>query len=159
MVESVSKAQLELLKGKTMKELCPHNHYDNPNDNHCAHFVSHTLGMAKGKTCGDVVQRTVDKGASIRCNELYNALTQRGPWDDKQARDGILIFATSTGNMLNGRMQDSPQKHVGILFGGTVYNYHNPHAVGTDDSVAAFVERLRTHYNDKSVTGFYAVPE
>lgn len=42
--------------------------------NHCAHFVSHALGLQLGTLCGDMSWKTRHTGASIRCDELYSHL-------------------------------------------------------------------------------------
>ena len=74
----VSPAVLAWYYQKSMTEICE-NHYDTTAQNHCAHFVSHVLGLQLGMLCGDLTGKR-HTGASVRCNELYNRLLDRGPW-------------------------------------------------------------------------------
>lgn len=144
--------------GKSIEDICA-NGFSSPAQNHCAHFVSHALGVQLGTLCGDMTYATRKTGASIRCDELYNGLTFKGPWDKKPvADDGLLIFVLSARNVINGRMLNVPQKHVGIHFDGQVFNFSNSqHRVVADASVDAFHKKFKNAYAGNDVSLFYGV--
>ena len=77
----VTKVILDGYVGQGIGQICG-NHFDSPQQNHCAHFVAHALEIQLGMLCGDMEYKTKHTGASIRCDELYNRLAQRGPWDE-----------------------------------------------------------------------------
>ena len=110
--------------------------------------------------CGDMKLQTKRSGASIRCDELYNNLRQTGPWDTKPAKsDGLLIFVISCRHMNKDVMLNVPQKHVGIHFGGSVYNFSNVHhKVVVDASVAAFHDKFKGLYHGGDISLYYGVP-
>ena len=144
--------------GKSITDLCS-NHYDTPSQSHCAHFVSHVLNIKLGTLCGDMAFKTRRTGASIRCNELFNLLNDRGRWEERQATvDGLLIFVTSAKNVVNNFMRDAPQKHVGIYYGGRVYNFSNGHhRVVVDPTVDEFHNKFKHVYRGGDISLFYGV--
>ena len=120
-MKAVSPAILDARVGQSMSTICE-NHYDTVDQNHCAHFVSHMLGLKLGTLCGDMEWSTRGTGASVRCNELYNLLLKRGPWKEAPSpSEGLLVFVTSASNVKNNVMSAAPKKHVGIVSGGAVY--------------------------------------
>lgn len=161
MARAVTKVILDGYVGKGIGEICG-NKFDSPQQNHCAHFVSHVLDIQLGMLCGDMEYTTRHTGASIRCDELYNRLPSRGDWDDAPDNtDGLLMFVTLTNNMAGTLMGNAPRKHVGIVFSGCVYNFGNSgHAVRREPTVDAFKKRMGDAYGgmDK-VSFFYAVPQ
>ena len=142
--------------GKSIGEIC-NNHYDDVHQNHCAHFVSHALDLKMGMLCGDVKFETRHSGASIRCNEIYNNLIATGPWNERPTfADGILIFVISARNIRNGKMIDVPQKHVGIFFAGSVYNYSNAHhKVVRDSTVDQFHNKFKHLYAGGDISLYF----
>lgn len=155
-----SLSELEAYVGKPIGDICA-NGFSSPIQNHCAHFVSHALGLQLGMLCGDMAFKTKGTGASIRCDELFNRLTRRGAWNDKPAAaDGLLVFVSSAKNVRNGTtMLNVPQKHVGVYFGGRVYNFSNSqHKVVADPTVEAFHAKFRQTYAGGDVSLYYGVP-
>ncbi|NML16547.1 hypothetical protein [Azohydromonas caseinilytica] len=155
---SITAAQLESHVGKSMADLCS-NGFTSTSQNHCAHYVSHALGLRLGLLCGDMAFATRRTGASIRCDEVYNRLEQRGPWAERpRADDGLLIFVLSRRNVVDGVMQNVPQKHVGIHFGGKVFNFSNgQHKVVADPTVEQFHAKFRGLYAGGDIELFYGV--
>lgn len=160
MPRTVTQAILDDYVGKEITDICEVG-YDARGDNHCAHFVSHALELRHGFLCTGMKHGRPEQGASLRCNELYNALAQRGPWDEAPGQqDGLLIFITVTANMTGAEMGRHPRKHVGIVFGGKVYNYGNTEdKVRAEPTVDSFKSRLgRTYGGLSNVSFYYAVP-
>lgn len=144
--------------GKPISDICS-NGFSASSQNHCAHFVSHALGIKLGMLCGDMTYATRKTGASIRCDELYNRLALRGKWEDRPAMaDGLLIFVLSAANIVNGQMSAVPQKHVGIHYGGVVFNFSNSqHKVVADATVDAFHKKFKNSYAGNDISLYYGV--
>lgn len=155
---AISLATLQGYVGKAMADICA-NGFTSPSQNHCAHFVGHAHGIMLGMLCGDMTFKTKKTGASIRCDELYNGLTRKGKWEDKPAlSDGLLIFVLSARNIMGGTMVNVPQKHVGIYFGGKIYNFSNSqHKVVVDESVEAFHNKFKRIYAGNDISLFFGV--
>jgi len=155
---AITLAQLNNYVGKSIQSICS-NGFSSPSQNHCAHFASHALGIQLGMLCGDMAFQTRKTGASIRCDELYNRLSQKGPWGDKPAMsDGLLIFVLSARNVRNGLMMNVPQKHVGIHFGGKIFNFSNSqHKVVVDLTVEAFHKKFDAIYAGDDISLFFGV--
>ena len=151
---------MESYVGKGIGDICE-NGFASPDQNHCAHFVSHALGLKIGMLCGDMAFDTRKTGASIRCDELFNGLSKRGNWQDAPAlTDGLLLFVTSATNVRANVMANVPRKHVGIIFGGNVYNFGNTeHRVRKEPTVESFRTRLGHAYHDPAIPLFFGVPE
>lgn len=149
---------LESLVGKPIKNICTLG-YDDSSENHCAHFVSHALEIQCATLCGDMKFDTRHKGATIRVHELFNNLNQRGAWDDRpQKATALLVFVTAAGNVRQNQMQNVPQKHVGILYNGGVYNYSNTlHRVVRDASVDLFHGKFKRAYRGPDVSLYYGI--
>jgi len=154
----VSLDDLQGYVGKSIGQLC-NTQYTTTSQFHCAHAVSHILDIQIATLCGDMRRDTRHTGATIRCDELYNGLVRKGPWDQKPTPDnGLLIFCTSARNVPGGRMLDRPEKHVGIYYGGLVFNYSNTHhKVVADRSVEAFFKKLDSIYDGNDISLFYGV--
>jgi hypothetical protein len=76
-------------------------------------------------------------------------LSERGAWSNRPTGnngDGLLVFVTKKSNLMgSGNMNNQPAKHIGILFGGRVYNYSNSGAkVIADSSPDAFLKKFRS---------------
>lgn len=158
---SITKSELDAWVGKPIGDLCQNN-FTTPKENHCAHFVSHVLGIRLGMVCGNMGMNRATRhtGGSIRCNELYNALQWTGPWDQRPIHliDGMLIFVISASQVVNNVMQPVPKKHVGIHFAGHVYNFSNSqHKVIVDPSVEAFHGKFKRQYGGGDVSLYFGV--
>lgn len=155
---STTLTDLQNYVGKSIGDICG-NGFSSSSQNHCAHFVSHVLEIQGGVLCGDMAWDTRKTGASIRCDEVYNRLSSKGKWEDRPAAsDGLLIFVLSAANVVGGIMQNVPQKHVGIYFGGQVFNYSNSQQkVVADSSVEAFHGKFKTSYAGGDISLFYGV--
>jgi hypothetical protein len=154
-----SLTDLQAYVGKPIAGICT-NGFSSSSQNHCAHFVSHALGIQLGMLCGDMKFDTRKTGASIRCDELYNRLLRRGPWDEKpQIADGILIFVLSAKHVHGNVMSNHPQKHVGIHHSGRVFNFSNSQGkVVVDMSVEALHTKFKSIYSGGDISLFYGVP-
>lgn len=153
----VSEEDLAAYVGKSIAEICP-NGFSSQGQNHCAHFVSHALGLQLGMLCGDMARKTKGTGASIRCDELFNRLARRGPWQEHpEPADGLLVFVTAARNVHRNSMLNVPQKHVGVHFGGKIYNFSNSqHKVVVDPTVEAFHTKFKHAYAGRDIALFYA---
>jgi len=79
----LSEAILNTYVGKKISEICVYHYHGNgPNDNHCAHFVSHVLGLGNragdGETCANLtvpdkglLTKESITGSFIRVDELF----------------------------------------------------------------------------------------
>jgi len=156
---SVTKAELDALVGKSINDICT-NHFSSEQENHCAHFVSHALNIKLATLCGDLKWATRRTGATVRCNELYNNLPQRGPWDQRPLAqsDGLLIFVISARDVVDNVMHPVPRKHVGIHFQGNIYNFSNgQHKVIVDSSVDAFHKKFKQAYHSNDISLYYGI--
>ena len=107
---AVSISDLQKYVGKPITDICE-NEFSTTKQNHCAHFVGHVMEIQLGMLCGDMKYKTRKTGGSIRCDELYNRLSQRGPWEERPTQsDGVLIFALAVHNVVNGIMLKVPEK-------------------------------------------------
>lgn len=152
-------ADLQTLVGKPIKDICSLG-YDDSSENHCAHFVSHALGIRCATLCGDMKFQTRHQGATIKVHELFNNLTQRGPWEARPKGGAqVLIFVTSAKNVRQNVMSNVPQKHVGIVYNNGVHNYSNTlHRVICDASVDIFHNKFEHSYHGGDISLFYGVP-
>jgi hypothetical protein len=155
----VSRASLDKYVGKKIDSICT-NAYTTSAQSHCAHFVGHALGIKLGILCGDMLYKTKRTGASIRCDELFNGLSNKGPWEDRPLpSDGLLIFVLSARYVRDGVMKNAAEKHVGIHFGGRVYNFSNTyHKVVVDLSVEQFHKKFQNNYSGGDISLYYGVP-
>jgi hypothetical protein len=155
---TITAADLEAFVGEPIDDICQTGLVA-PSHNHCAHFVGHALGIKLGMLCGDMTYKTRRTGASIRCDELYNGLKSKGPWSDRPKRDdGLLIFVVSARHVVDGVMRNVPQKHVGVHFGGKVFNFSNgQHRVVSDGTVEHFHSKFKSIYAGGDVSLFYGV--
>jgi hypothetical protein len=155
----VSLNDLQGYAGKSIAQLC-NNRFTSLSEFHCAHTVSHILDIQIATLCGDLYRNTRHTGATIRCDELYNGLVRKGPWEKKPTPDnGLLIFCTSARNVTaGGQMINVRQKHVGIYHSGMVFNYSNSHhKIVVDHSVEAFFNKLDAIYTANDISLFYGV--
>ncbi len=153
---AISETDVKAFVGKSINDISANKYSDH---NHCAHFVSHVLGIKIPLLCGDMKFATKHTGATVRCNHLFNGLTRRGKWEDRPKSGTLLIFIISASHVKNNMMDDYQQKHVGIYFSGPVYNYSNMHhKVIVDASVDAFYKKIDSVYRDDDIALYYGVP-
>ena len=58
---SIALSDLQGNVGKSIGQIC-NNGFNSPSQNHCAHFVSHVLGIQLGTLCGDMAFKTRKTG-------------------------------------------------------------------------------------------------
>ena len=153
----LKKADLASYVGQDIKEIC-NTGYEAANVNHCAHFVSHVLGIKLGLVCGSMKWETRGEGTSLRVNEIYNACSPRGDWDSRPAAIGrCLVFATTPGNMSGDDMGEHPRKHIGIFIEDTIWHYSNGGDKVVTDSPTSFLNKFKGVYG-ASTKLYYGVP-
>lgn len=139
---SVSKSDLQKLEGKNISAICG-NGYHNQKDNHCAHFVSHVIGLGFGYTCKVHTGRgTV--GANLRVQEIFSKCVQVGKWTNRGSVDPCLVFVLSAAevDIANKKMTNVPRKHIGIYVAGTIWHYSN----SMDKVVTQTPDEFAKHY-------------
>lgn len=117
--------EIDKTVGLNVSQFC--QNYSTQNENHCAHFVCHLLGLGFGYTCVSFKGNHGSPAANIRVHELFRQCVQVGPWGQQTGPD-CFIFVTKANQRINYRTKTFPninQKHVGIYRGGWVYHYSN----------------------------------
>lgn len=121
-------ATLNSYLGLHIRDICPVG-FASDNDNHCAHFVSHVLGLSFGMTCRAMVSG-FGAEASIRVQEIFARCLSVGAWADlPYPLFSGLAFITNASNvnLRTKTMTNVPRKHVGVFFGATtdIWHYSN----------------------------------
>jgi hypothetical protein len=152
---AIDAGELRKLEGKTISDICQAG-YTDANDNHCAHFVSHVMGLQKGFLCTNMKtpKDAAVKGASIRVHELFAACPEVGKWSDLPATlQSGLVFITDSGNvnLKTKQMANVPKKHVGIFIGSSIWHYSNT----KDKVVTQSPDEFSKHYNGAGITMYY----
>jgi len=131
--------------------------YKNNSDNHCAHFVSHVLGISSGTTCKNMV-RSSETGASIRVHELFPLCPTVGKWSDLSTDTQIgLVFILNAGNvnLKTKTMANVPKKHVGIFCrdsgNNKIWHYSN----SKNKVVSQTPEEFSKHYSSPNNAMFW----
>ena len=141
--------------GQDINKICT-TKFTSPSENHCAHFVCHVLDINYGAVCGDMGWKTRGQGATIRVNELYNNLQYTGQWEHRPAAvQGSFIFVLRAAHMRTNVMPAVPQKHVGIVFRGSVYHYSNTADEVVRESVDDFHARFKRAYSGGDISLYY----
>lgn len=135
----VSPSALDLLKERSMADIC-HNGYVtvSPGNSHCAHFVSHVLGVRTGGSCRNMGPQAGAWGVTMRVNELYHACPSRGFWSAKPPAlvtclAFVLLHQKKPGKAWRSVMSKDgkdmvghvKKRHVGIHHDGRVWHFHN----------------------------------
>ena len=148
----LTRSVLDGYLGKSIGQICAIG-FDDPNDNHCAHFVSHVLGFHFGYTCANVKNGS-GHAASIRVQEVFGKCPLVAKWDDKPVvLVQCLVFITGAGDvhLSTHTMDNVPKKHVGILSDGLIWHYSNSqHLV-----VQQTPEQFKKHYPAPHNSLFY----
>jgi len=114
--------------GSHIGAICP-NGFDADSENHCAHFVSHALGLEFGMTCARLVHRSRHHGAgaNVRVQELFAACPNVRELLECPTVGTALIFVSAPTNFSakTHTMRNVPKKHVGILHNGVMWHYSN----------------------------------
>jgi hypothetical protein len=141
----MTELELDAYLEKHISDICHTGFTDNA-VNHCAHFVSHALGLKFGITC-----RTMAHGegeaASIRVQEIFPHCPEVGTWNTLSAnvRAGLVFITRSSNVNLEGKsMANVPRKHVGIFCGNQrkIWHYSN----SKDKVICQTVEQFTRHY-------------
>jgi len=112
--------------GKHIGDICG-NAYIHDNDNHCAHFVSHVLGLKFGATCS-MLGNGKGPAANVRVQELFARCSKVGAWTaNGPGLPMCLVFITNPGNVnLSSRViTNVPRKHMGLCTAGFIWHYSN----------------------------------
>jgi len=147
----MSKVKLDGYLNKHISEICGVG-YSRNSDNHCAHFISHVLGLKFGYTCGMMVHSNKPAG-SIRVQEVFPKCEEVGPWDTlSDSLESGLIFITHANNVNieDKVMLNVPRKHVGIFYGNEikkVWHYSNSRNMVVSQSIEAFSQHYRAPDN------------
>lgn len=148
----VTAVQLNQRLGDAISKICP-NGYTNPNDNHCAHFISHMLEYRFGATCRTMSNGT-SPGANIRVQEVFAHCPTVGAWADRPSDvKQCLVFVThqSNVNLKKKVMENVPKKHVGIYLDGSIWHYSN----SKSQVVNVTPEEYQKHYPGPGIALFY----
>jgi hypothetical protein len=127
-VRNLTAALLDAYLGKHIDKVCGNGFTDN-GDNHCAHFVSHVLGLEFGLTCRTMGSPNArGPEANIRVQQLFHRCPKVGEWASlpSELKSG-LVFITKASNvdLASKVMANVPRKHVGIFIGGSIWHYSN----------------------------------
>ena len=120
----LSTSTLDTYLGKSISEICPYG-YDSATDNHCAHFVAHSLQLEFGLTCAQMRGRI--GGANLRVHEVFAQCSNTREILECPTTGEGLIFVSDRTNFRGTPTQISnvPRKHIGILLDGRVWHYSN----------------------------------
>lgn len=149
---TITVAELQKFEGKRIDAICDCAYHSNA-DNHCAHFVSHALGLHFGFTCKNMTGKGA-QGANIRVQELFPRCRQVGKWSDRPAHLTVcLAFVTSEKNvnLATKQMVNVPRKHIGIYNLGSIWHYSNT----ANKVVKQSPEQFARHYAGTDIGMFY----
>jgi hypothetical protein len=149
---------MEPFLDKNISEMCG-NGLDDPALNHCAHFVSHAVGLKFSYNCQQLVGGKREP-ANIRVHEVFAMCPRVGAWEDADTSKDQLIFVTRKNvvNVSSKTMQNIPQKHIGVYRGGHVYHYSNTEDRVIKQTVNAFYDRFQRAYKGDQGLFFGEVP-
>jgi hypothetical protein len=132
--------------GKTINQICGNGFHD-PTQNHCAHFVSHVLGLDFSLNCKSLAGGNKPAG-NVRVQEIFPKCPKVGKWADADLGRTQLIFVTLASNvdLPNKTMINIPKKHVGIFHKGKVFHYGNTHDKVVEDTPQSFQTKFNATY-------------
>lgn len=152
------KDKLDSALGKSIDKICPNNFHD-LSANHCAHFVSHMVGLEFSFNCKDFKGGSKQPG-NIRVHEIFAKCPKVGKFEDAPTGRPVLAFVTRESNvdLANKTMGNIPQKHIGIFIDGHIYHYSN-----TPDQVVRwtpkkFLDTFEAIYAGKQGLFFGIIP-
>lgn len=137
-------------ENKDIKEICDCQYVDK-SINHCAHFVSHALGLSFGYTCKGHTGKGSGVGASLRVHEIFSRCQKVGKWKDRGAAVTCLVFITAEDHvdLSSHVMVNHPQKHIGIFSNGSVWHYSNGQDQVVKQTPEQVLERFDKIYQGK----------
>lgn len=101
--------------------------------------------------CGDMKYQSRGKGVSIRVNQLFNACSKVGLWQDRPLDlKPCLAFVTPENNIKGAVMGNSPSKHIGIYHGDFIWHYSNSSDKVVTDSSERFLIKFKGVYGAKT---------
>lgn len=144
--------------GKSINNICPNKFHDH-DSNHCAHFVSHILDLDFSYHCKEFKGGN-HPGANIRVHEVFARCPLVGRFEDRPTDREVLVFVTrhDVVDLANKKMQNIPQKHIGILSDGHVYHYSNSQDKVVRWTPAKFHTEFENIYAGKQALFFGTVP-
>src|SRR5262245_55963 len=127
-------------EGMDISTICPFG-YDDPHDNHCAHFVAHVLQLDFGATCAGMKGKRELGGANIRVKELFERCRDAEMVLACPTTGEGLIFVSAPGSFHGSPVQirNVKKKHVGLMLNGTVWHYSNTRHRVVKQSVGDFL--------------------
>jgi hypothetical protein len=132
--------------GKPIDDICGNGFVDH-DLNHCAHFVSHAMGLKFGMTCKKLAGGS-KPAANVRVHEVFAQCPAVGNWPAPPSTQAVLIFCTADKNvdLATKTMKNVPKKHIGIFEGGFVYHYSNTKEKVVRQTVAEFQKTFNKTY-------------
>jgi hypothetical protein len=133
--------------GKDIREICP-NRFHDENQNHCAHYVSHIANIGFSFNCVEF-KGGIGEPANVRVHEIFAQCPKVGRWTDANETRQQLIFVTRADvvDLPRKKMQNIPQKHIGILSNGYVYHYSNTADKVIKQTPRDFLDRFQNAYS------------
>lgn len=152
------KLKLEAALGKSIDMICPNNFHD-PNQNHCAHFVSHMANLTFSFNCVEFKGGDKQPG-NVRVNEIFEKCPKVGRFDDANHSEVQLVFVTRKNNvdLARKKMGNIPQKHIGIFCDGMVYHYSNTLDKVVKWTPSKFLDNFQAVYSGDQGLFFGAIP-
>lgn len=147
---------LERLVGRQMRDICP-NGFWNPGESHCAHFVSHILGLEFGCTCAELTSTDAGAGAgNVRVHEIFARCDQVGRWEVREQAGDCLIFVSkpTAFNAATRMLINIPNKHIGICCGSDVFHYSSRHDAVLKKTVDQFLTYFEQAYSGQQALYF-----
>lgn len=145
---------LESQVGRQMRDICA-NGFWNPAESHCAHFVSHILGLEFGCTCAELSAR-VAAGGNVRVHEIFARCDRVGLWSANASHSDRLIFVSKSTafNAATRTLINIPNKHIGIWCGGDVFHYSSRHDAVLQKTVDQFLTYFEEAYSGQQTLYF-----
>jgi hypothetical protein len=151
-MNSIDPSLLNSYVGKDIKDICP-NGYSDPGINHCAHFVSHVLGLhriASVKTGGSCAKG--EFGANTRVAEVFSQCSSVYEFNSCPSVICGLIFVSSPSNFISkpGRVpsiRNVKKKHIGIIYNQNIWHYSNTQDRVVVQTMAEFIRHYKKQTN------------
>jgi hypothetical protein len=140
---------LRSYEGKSMRDICPHG-YDNPGDNHCAHFVSHVLQLGFGMTCTRLRGVAGAMGAAnVRVQEVFAQCVNPAEVLACPTTGEGLVFVSAPTTFRGSpvTVRNVRNKHVGLVLNGIVWHYSNGRSRVVTQSVGDFLRHYPRQQN------------
>jgi hypothetical protein len=141
------KDTLEGHLGKNIDKICK-NRFHTASENHCAHFVSHAVGIESSFNCRDFKGGSAAP-ANIRVHEVFAICPKVGKKANMDMSKDQLVFVTLASNVdiATKTMINIPQKHIGVYSGGHVYHYSNGKDKVVKQTLADFEATFQATYS------------